>query len=78
MDGDGKILSKANLRFKREDISYYLNAQGGRDDLSVAIEASYSWLYYYRFLRILQLILQVAYLLKTRICLLYTSDAADE
>ncbi len=30
---DGKILSKANIRSKREDISYYLKSQGNSDEL---------------------------------------------
>jgi len=47
---DGKILSRANIRSKREDISYYLKAQGDSENLSVAIEASYNWLYYFRVL----------------------------
>ncbi len=40
LDGEGKILSKANIGSKREDISHYLKRQGNRNDLSVAMEAT--------------------------------------
>jgi len=39
---DGKILSRANIRSKREDISYYLKRQESSKELSVAIGASYN------------------------------------
>jgi len=67
LGGDGKILSKVNLGSKREDLSYYLNAQGKSDDISVAIEASYNWLYYYRILEDITPNIVVAHPLKTRI-----------
>jgi len=67
LGGDGKILSKVNLGSKREDISFYLKAQGKNDDLSVAIEASYNWLYYYRILEDITPNIVVAHPLKTRI-----------
>ena len=67
MGGDGKILSKVNLGSKREDLSFYLKAQGKNDDLSVAIEASYNWLYYYRILEDITPNIVVAHPLKTRI-----------
>ena len=67
MGGDGKILSKVNLGSKREDLSFYLKAQGKNDDLSVAIEASYNWLYYYRILEDITPNITVAHPLKTRI-----------
>ena len=50
LDGDGRILSRTNIRSKKEDINYYLKRQGSSNDLSVAMEASYNWLYYYRVL----------------------------
>ena len=67
MGGDGKILSKVNLGSKSEDLSYYLNTQGKSDDISVAIEASYNWLYYYRILEDITDNIVVAHPLKTRI-----------
>ena len=67
LGGDGKILSKINLGSKREDISYYLRAQAKGDDLKVAIEASYNWLYYYRILEDITPNITVAHPLKTRI-----------
>ena len=67
LDGDGKILSRANIRSKKEDISYYLKAQGDSKDLSVAIEASYNWLYYFRVLEDITPNITVAHPLKTRI-----------
>ena len=67
LGGDGKILSKVNLGSKREDLSYYLNTQGKSDDISVAIEASYNWLYYYRILEDITDNIVVAHPLKTRI-----------
>ncbi|MBC7334367.1 MAG: transposase [Actinobacteria bacterium] len=65
LDGDGKIISKANIRSKREDLSHYLKRQG--NDISVAIEASYNWLYYYRILEDVTENITVAHPLKTRI-----------
>ena len=67
LGGDGKILSKISLGSKREDISYYLRAQAKGDDLKVAIEASYNWLYYYRILEDITPNITVAHPLKTRI-----------
>jgi len=67
LDGDGKILSRANISSKRQDISYYLKKQGNGDELSVAIEASYNWLYYYRILEGITDNITVAHPLKTKI-----------
>lgn len=65
LDGDGKILSKANIRSKKEDINYYLKRQGESKDLSIAIEASYNWLYYFRVLEDITDNITVAHPLKT-------------
>ena len=67
MGDDGKILSRANIRSKREDIGYYLKSQGSSENLSVAIEASYNWLYYFRVLETITPNITVAHPLKTRI-----------
>jgi len=67
LDGDGKIISRANIRSKKEDISYYLKSQGSSENLSVAIEASYNWLYYYRILEGITDNIVVAHSLKTKI-----------
>ena len=67
LDGDGKILSKANIGSKREDLSHYLKRQGSGNDLSVAMEASYNWLYYFRILETITDNITVAHSLKTRI-----------
>ena len=67
LDGDGKILSKANIGSKREDLSHYLKRQGSGNGLSVAIEASYNWLYYFRILETITDNITVAHPLKTRI-----------
>jgi transposase len=67
LDGDGKILSRANVSSKREDISHYLRRLGSGDELSIAIEASYNWLYYYRILEDITDNITVAHPLKTKI-----------
>ena len=67
LDGDGKILSRATIRSKKEDINYYLKSQGSGETLSIAIEASYNWLYYYRILEGITDNIVVAYPLKTKI-----------
>ena len=64
---DGKILSSVNIRSKKEDISYYLRGQGPKEELSLAIEASYNWLYYFRVLETITDNITVAHPLKTRI-----------
>lgn len=65
LGADGKIISRANISSKKEDISYYLKSQGS--DISIAIEASYNWLYYYRILEAITDNITVAHPLKTRI-----------
>ncbi len=67
LGADGKIISRANISSKIEDISHYLKAQGVGSELSVAIEASYNWLYYYRILEAITDNITVANPLKTRI-----------
>jgi len=67
LGADGKIISRANISSKRRDISHYLRAQGSGSELSVAIEASYNWLYYYRILETITDNITVANPLKTRI-----------
>ena len=67
MDCDCKILSRANIKSKKEDISYYLKSQGSSENLSVAIEASYNWLCYYRILEDITDNIVVAHPLKTKI-----------
>ena len=67
LDDDGNILSKANIGSKKGDLSHYLKRQGGGNDLSVAMEASYNWLYYFRILESLTDNITVAHPLKTRI-----------
>jgi transposase len=62
---DGKILSKANISSRKEDLSYYLKKQG--NDISVAIEASYNWLFYFRIIEKLTDNITVAHPPKTRI-----------
>ena len=47
---DGKILSRVNIRSKKEDISYYLREQGSKEEVSLAVEASHNWLYYISFM----------------------------
>ena len=48
LDGDGNILSKTKIGPKSRDICYNLKSQGTKGELSVAMEASYNWPYYYR------------------------------
>ena len=67
LGADGKIISRANISSKKEDISHYLKAQGDGKELSVAIEASYNWLYYFRILEAITDNITVAHPLKTRI-----------
>ena len=67
LGGDGKILSRVNIGSNRDDISYFFKKLGDGDDLSVAMEASYNWLYYYRILEEVTDKITVAHPLKTRI-----------
>jgi transposase len=67
LDGDGRILSRANIRSKKEDINYYLKRQGSGNDLPVAMETSYNWLYCYRVLETITDNITIAHPLKTRI-----------
>ena len=45
---EGKILSRVNTGSKRDDIQYYLKSIGKKEEISIAMEASYNWLYHYR------------------------------
>ena len=67
MDDDGKILSKTKIGPKSRDICYYLKSQGKREELSVAMEASYNWPYYYRAVEEAADNIVLAHPLKTRI-----------
>jgi transposase len=67
LDGDGKILSKTKIGPKSRDICYYLKSQGTKDELSVAMEASYNWPYYYRAAEEAADTIVLAHPLKTRI-----------
>ena len=67
LDGDGKILSKTKIGPKSRDILYYLKKQGKKDELSVAMEASYNWPYYYRAAEEAADTIVLAHPLKTRI-----------
>ena len=64
---DGKILSKVKIGPTTRDICYYLKSQGKRDELSVAMEASYNWPYYYRAVEEAADNIVLAHPLKTRI-----------
>jgi len=67
LDGDGNILSKTQIGAKSRDILYYLKRQGKKDELSVAMEASYNWPYYYRAAEEAADTIVLAHPLKTRI-----------
>jgi transposase len=67
LDGDGKVLSKTQIGPKSRDILYYLKRQGTKDELSVAMEASYNWPYYYRAVEEAADTIVLAHPLKTRI-----------
>jgi transposase len=67
LGGDGKILSRANIGPNRDDISYFFKKLGDGSELSVAMEASYNWLYYYKILEEITDNITVAHPLKTRI-----------
>jgi transposase len=67
LDGDGKVLSKTQIGAKSRDILYYLKKQGKKDELSVAMEASYNWPYYYRAVEEAADTIVLAHPLKTRI-----------
>jgi len=67
LDGDGKILSKTKIGPKSRDICYYLKSQGAKGELSVAMEASYNWPYYYRAAEEAADTIVLAHPLKTRI-----------
>jgi transposase len=64
---DGKILSRTKIGSKSRDIHYYLKSQGRKDELSVAMEASYNWPYYYRAVEQAADNIVLAHPLKTRI-----------
>jgi transposase len=67
LDGDGNILSKTQIGAKSRDVLYYLKRQGKRNELSVAMEASYNWPYYYRAAEEAADTIVLAHPLKTRI-----------
>jgi len=67
LDDDGKILSKTKIGPKSRDICYYLKSQGAKGELSVAMEASYNWPYYYRAVEEAADNIVLAHPLKTRI-----------
>ena len=67
LDGDGKILSKTKIGSNSRDINYYLKSQGNKDELSVAMEASYNWQYFYRAVEEVADNIVLAHPLKTRI-----------
>jgi len=67
LDDRGKIISKARIGSKKEDIYCFLKKQGQKDNLSVAMEASYNWQYYYRIIESLTCNITLAHPLKTRI-----------
>ena len=64
---DGNILSRTKIGPNTRDICYYLKSQGSRDELSVAMEASYNWPYYYRAVEEAADTIVLAHPLKTRI-----------
>lgn len=64
---DGKILSRTKIGSTTTDIHYYLKSQGRKEDLSVAMEASYNWPYYYRAAEEVADTIVLAHPLKTRI-----------
>ena len=64
---DGKILSKASIGAKRQDLYFYLKKQGDKNQLKVAMEASYNWQYFYRIAEDLSNDVVLAHPLKTRI-----------
>jgi transposase len=64
---DGKILSRTKIGPNTRDIRYYLKSQGSKDELSVAMEASYNWPYYYRAAEEAADTIVLAHPLKTRI-----------
>jgi len=42
LDDSGKIISKAQIKSKKEDIYYYLKKQQETDKLAIAMGASYN------------------------------------
>ena len=64
---DGNILSRTKIGPNSRDICYYLKSQGAKDELSVAMEASYNWPYYYRAVEEAADTIVLAHPLKTRI-----------
>ena len=67
LGGDGKILSRVSIGPNKDDIGYFFKKMGDGSDLSVAMEASYNWLYYYRIIEEITDNITVAHPLKTRI-----------
>ncbi|MBN2422916.1 IS110 family transposase [Candidatus Woesearchaeota archaeon] len=67
LGGDGKILSRTKIGSNSRDIIYYLKSQGTKDELSVAMEASYNWQYFYRAVEEAADAIVLAHPLKTRI-----------
>jgi transposase len=67
LSDEGKILSKANIGSRKQDIQYYLKSIGSKEEISVAMEASYNWLYNYRVVEDLSDNIVLAHPLKTRI-----------
>ena len=67
LGSDGKILARTKIGSKSRDIAYYLKSQGNKDEISVAMEASYNWQYFYRAAEGLADNIVLAHPLKTRI-----------
>jgi transposase len=64
---EGKILQRTKIGSGRDDICYYLKSQGPKEELSVAMEASYNWQYFYRIVEDIADNIVLAHPLKTRI-----------
>ena len=64
---DGEVLSSTKIGPNSKDILYYLKSQGRKEELSVAIEASYNWPYCYQAVEEAADNIILAYPLKARI-----------
>ena len=67
MDSDGTILARNTIGAGRQDICHYLNNIKLKDNISVAMEASYNWQYAYGIVEGITDSIVLAHPLKTRI-----------
>jgi len=67
LEDDGTILARNTIGTNKQDIYYYLNNIKSKDNISIAMEASYNWQYTYRIAENITDNIVLAHTSKTRI-----------